>query len=85
MHDQDTAPLQGMTRAQHLAWAKERALAYVDTGDLTAAFTSLSSDLTKHPELGAASTIQNELGLMQLMAGQLESPKQMREWIEGFA
>ncbi len=39
-----------MTRAEHLAWAKERALKYVELGDLQGAFLSMASDLGKHPE-----------------------------------
>lgn len=37
-----------MTRAEHVAWAKERALEYVEAGQLTDAWTSLVSDLGKH-------------------------------------
>jgi hypothetical protein len=40
-----------MDRAEHLAWAKQRALEYVDAGDLTSAIASMLSDLGKHPEL----------------------------------
>lgn len=40
-----------MDRAQHLAWAKARALEYVERGDLTNAIASLVSDLGKHEAL----------------------------------
>lgn len=40
-----------MTRAEHLAWAKQRALEYVDRGELGYAIASMFSDLGKHPEL----------------------------------
>ena len=33
------------TREQHIAWAKERALEYVDAGDLANAVASMGSDL----------------------------------------
>lgn len=36
------------TRADHLAWCKQRALQYVDAGDLTGAYASMTSDLGKH-------------------------------------
>lgn len=39
-----------MTRGEHLAWCKERALEYLDAGDITNAVTSMLSDLDKHPE-----------------------------------
>jgi hypothetical protein len=82
---QDTERIGGMTRAEHLQWSKDRALEYVAAGDLPNAFTSLTSDLTKHPDLAGASELQNSLGLMQYMGGHLDSALRMREWIEGFA
>lgn len=73
-----------MTRAEHLAWAKARALEYVDEGNLNEAFTSFASDLGKHPDLRSALELQTSLGMMQFMAGHLNTPQKMREWIEGF-
>ena len=35
------------SRAEHLAWCKTRALAYVDNGDCASAVVSLLSDLGK--------------------------------------
>lgn len=71
-----------MTRAEHLAWAKQRALEYVERGDLKNAVVSMASDLTKHPETKDHPGLQ--LGMMMLMAGHLSSPQAMREFIEGF-
>jgi hypothetical protein len=34
-----------LTRDEHLAWCKRRALGYVDAGDLTHAVASMASDL----------------------------------------
>lgn len=70
------------TRAEHLAWCKKRALEYCDTGDLNQAFASMGSDLGKHPETANHAAIQ--LGMMLLMAGHLNSPIKMKEFIEGF-
>lgn len=39
-----------MTRAEHMAWAKQRALEYVERGELSSAIASMISDLGKHPE-----------------------------------
>lgn len=36
------------TRREHLAWCEERAIAYLDAGDLDGAFASFASDITKH-------------------------------------
>jgi hypothetical protein len=69
------------TREEHLAWCKERALAYVDSGDLNNAFASLVSDLNKHPD--TAGHAASELGLMMLMAGQLSNARDMRDFING--
>lgn len=70
------------TRAEHLAWCKERALVYVDHGDLHQAFASMASDLSKHPETEKHGAI--ELGMMMLMGGFLDTPQEMRKFIEGF-
>jgi hypothetical protein len=70
------------TRADHLAWCKERALEYVAAGDLTNAFGSMVSDLNKHPETEGHSGIQ--LGSMLFFGGGLATERQMREFIEGF-
>lgn len=69
------------TRAEHLAWAKERALEYVDAGDPVNALASLQSDLRKHPETADHQGL--ELGAMLAFGGQLTTPAQVREWIEG--
>jgi len=70
-----------MTRADHLAWCKERALEYVDQGDLSNAFASLISDLRKHPE--TESHAAAELGMMLMMSGHLNTAKDMRDFING--
>lgn len=71
-----------MTRDEHMQWCKERALEYADAGDTQGAFASMASDLGKHDE--TANHIGIQLGMMQLMAGQLDSPAAMRKFIEGF-
>ncbi|HEY0206507.1 MAG TPA: hypothetical protein VGC15_20435 [Acetobacteraceae bacterium] len=68
------------SRAEHLAWCKQRALEYVELGKLNQAVTSMSSDLTKHPDTA-------RLVVMSLMAvGMFEvpnGPAAVRRWIEG--
>lgn len=73
-----------MTRAEHLQWAKTRALEYVTAGDLSQAFASLGSDLGKHPELAGARQLNADLGAQLFFAGHLKTPEKMREWINGF-
>jgi hypothetical protein len=69
-------------RTEHLAWAKQRALEYVDAGDLQGAFASLASDLRKHPETDNPQL--HALGLGLLMGGHLDTRAKMRDWIKGF-
>jgi hypothetical protein len=69
-------------RAEHVAWCKARALEYVEAGDNQQAFTSMASDMGKHPE--TAGTDVQMLGMMLLMNGHLTTQQQMRDWINGF-
>ncbi len=71
-----------MSRAEHLEWCKKRALEYVDNDDLQQAFASMGSDLNKHPE--TAGHIGIQLGMAQMMSGQLNTQDAMRKFIEGF-
>lgn len=71
-----------MTREEHLDWCKQRALLYVDAGDLTGAFASMGSDLRKHEE--TKDHAATRLGMMLLMSGNLNTPDEMRKFIEGF-
>jgi hypothetical protein len=73
------------TRAEHLAWCKERALAYVDAGDLPNAFASFSSDMGKHPETRPQVAFIASVGMPMLLGGMLDTPAAMRKFIEGFA
>ncbi len=70
------------SRSEHLAWCKQRALEYVDAGDLEQAYASMVSDLGKHS--GTEGHIGIELGMIQLMAGQLATVSGLRSFIEGF-
>jgi hypothetical protein len=65
-------------RDEHLAWAKERALAYLP--DWHEAMNSFQTDLGKHK--GTAGHAVIELMMMQAMAGQLNE-RECRDLIEG--
>jgi len=71
-----------MTREEYLQWAKERALKYVNEGNLTDAFSSLAADLNNNDE--TRDHIGLGLGMAQLVGGMLNTPQAMREFIEGF-
>ena len=71
-----------MNRDEHVEWCKQRALEYVDKGELSDAFASMGSDLNKHPDTEGHPGIQ--MGMMLLVGGQLDRPDQMRKFIDGF-
>ncbi len=71
-----------MNRAEHLAWAKTRAIQYANQGDTAGAIASITSDLQSHPETKDHAA----LGLMMMLAlnGHLNTPVEVRTFIEGF-
>ena len=71
-----------MDRNEHLDWCKKRALEYVDAGDFAQAFTSMASDLGKHPD--TAGHLGIELGMGLLMIGKLSTDAETRKFIHGF-
>lgn len=71
-----------MNRAEHLAWCKQRALEYVDLGELADALVSMTSDLQKHPDTAGHGGL--ELGMMLLIGGHLDTPAKMRDHIRGY-
>ena len=70
-----------MDRAEHLQWCKDRAIEYLP-GDPQQAFASMTSDLRKHEETDNPTLAL--LGASLLLGGQMETPEQVRKWIEGF-
>jgi len=70
------------TRAEHLQWCKDRALAELDPDGVPQAWASMCSDLGKHPETENHAAI--ELGMLMLISGHLSTTKQMRDFINGF-
>lgn len=73
-----------MSRAEHLQWAKDRALDLAKAGDMQGAFTSLLSDLGKHPETEKAQELAATLGLGLFVGGHLTRFNDMKNFIEGF-
>lgn len=70
------------TRTEHLQWCKDRANEYVNRGDLTNAFSSFQSDMTKHPETDGHTALM--LGMQLMIGGHLSTAQQMKDWINGF-
>lgn len=69
------------SRAEHLQWAKQRTLEFLEAGDCAGALASLTSDFLKHPELQRHPAPM--LGATQMATGRLNTPAAMREFIEG--
>lgn len=71
------------TREEHLRWCKQRALRYLEDGDLNNAVVSMGSDLSKHAE--TQPLVSNPylvlLGVQHAMAYDAQG---VRNWIEGF-
>lgn len=78
---QDLNPRQ-VSRQDHLVWCKNRALEYVEMGDIAQAWASMASDLHKHPETDWHPAL--DLGTMLIVGGHLSSQEEMRKFIEGF-
>ena len=71
-----------MTKAEYLAWCKQRALKYVEMNDLRNAWESMASDLGKHEETKDHADIN--LGMRLVMSGNLKTQAEMRDFINGF-
>lgn len=69
-----------MTRAEHLAWAKQRAIEILDRGEMANAIASMISDLGKHPELEMA----RALAPLLMFTCDPMRPDSVRKFIEGF-
>lgn len=76
-----------MNRAEHVEWAKQRALDELDAdphgSGPVMALTSIVSDLRKHPETQAHNGIELSMMLM-VSGGNLTSAHEVRKHIEGF-
>jgi hypothetical protein len=70
-----------LTRAEHLQWAKDRALAYVETGDLASACASILSDLSKHPQIDPSAA--RMVWSIEAVTGGLNTAEQVRHFING--
>lgn len=71
-----------MTREEHLAWCKQRALEYVDRGEIDKSLWSMMSDMEKHPETSCPSLHAMTVALM--IIGDLDTIERARKHIEGY-
>jgi hypothetical protein len=57
-----------LTRAEYLAWAKRRAMEYIEAqSPLSQAFVSMASDLSKHHELAALGKERSPEGMQAVI------------------
>ena len=70
-------------REEHLKWCKERALRYLDKGDVKNAYESFISDMGKNSKTSTHPALI--LGGMLFMNGHLSTVDQMRKFIEDFS
>lgn len=73
-----------MTRAEHLAWAKERALEYVNAGETKNAVASMISDLGKHEAWQDEHGARFLSTMFMAATFDLEYPDAIRRWVNGF-
>lgn len=71
------------TRAEHLAWCRERAMYYVRMGDMSQALASFFSDINKHSET-RSNTMAIELGQRLMVGGHLSTAEEVTRYIDGF-
>jgi hypothetical protein len=72
-----------LTRDEHLAWCKGRALEYLGAGDLGAAVASMGSDLRAHSDTdNPALDGLVSIGMMYVTDGDKAS---VQRWIERFS
>ena len=71
-----------MNKSEHLEWCKKRALKYIDNGELTQAYVSMTSDMQMHSETKDNPAIP--FGMRLIMAGHLNTPQEMRKFIKDF-
>jgi hypothetical protein len=71
-----------LTRNEHLAWCKRRALEYVDAGDLTHAVAIMASDLKTHPDTDNPAL--NGLIMIGMMYAKDGDKAAVQRWIELF-
>jgi hypothetical protein len=71
-----------VTRDEHIAWCKRRALKYVDAGYLSHAVASMAFDLKTHPDTdNPAFNGLATIGMMYVTDGDKAA---LQRWIERF-
>lgn len=72
------------TRQEHVQFCKDRAMEYVNRGDLLNAVTSMMSDMDQHPETSGSKGPLAMLGMMAAMQAQQGDRDGVVRFIQGF-
>ena len=72
------------SKQQHLDWCRQRALQYLDAGELTNACASLLSDLRKHEETRTTAALAGEQWAAKALSGHWDNPENVRQLIDQF-
>jgi hypothetical protein len=73
-----------MDRAEHLAWAKERAHLEVNAGNITGGIASMASDLGKHDGFDKELILFMVQDAMLFLINRSDPAKEINNWIDGF-
>lgn len=76
------ATAQKVSREDHLAWCKSRALECVARGDLHEAVASMISDMQKHPLTDTRAL--GDLAMAGMMDAKKRDARAVKRWIEDF-
>ena len=79
---QEEQAMSERTRDEHVIWCKQRALEYINRGQINEGLTSMMSDMSKHPETKSSALDQLTIGLM--MIGSLNTIEAARKHINGY-
>ena len=71
--------------SEHMRWCKQRALEYVDRGELENALASFVSDIRKHESTAGNETLVFMCAVEGIAAVESGDGSRMRRFIEGFA
>lgn len=71
----------GIERGEYISLAKQKALSYLDDGDVLGAVKSLTLDLRAHPDTREA---MKHMGMSGILAAASGDKRLVRTWIDGF-
>ena len=71
-----------MNRQEHLQWAKDRAIQYLEIDEIFHSWNSFCNDMRKHDELSNHAALS--MGTMMMLQGFWKNKEECKKYIEGF-